>query len=456
MGSFIILDLILLALCTWAAFYFARKHKKNMHKEGWMYLYKTSFGIKVIDQIAKKYRSFLLPLQYVIITSGYFLMISMFSLLIKTLLIYITQSSDAPLAKVPAVFPLIPYFPQLFNLDSMFPPFYFFYFIVAIAIVAIAHEAAHGIIARLNNVRIKTTGIAFLGPFLGAFVEQDDKQMNKAPVKAQLAILAAGTFANVVMSVLFGIILIVFFALAFQSSGFIFDQYAFSVINTSDITGVANASIPGYLALTLGNTTKFVNASGSAYLEQGALVYAYDDAPAFRAQLARTIIAIDNQPMTSYQTLSTALTNAQPDETSTVTTLTTEGIEETKTVTFQERNGKAYLGIVSVPYQSKGLIGRWYNFITLVKNPSIYYTSSLPGAQFIYDLLWWIVIINMLVALFNMFPAGMLDGGRFLYLTVLGLTNSKKLAHGSFALCTYILYGVVIVMMLKWVWVIIG
>lgn len=453
--EFIILDLTLLVICTCFAFYFARKHKDKMHKEGWMYLYKTSFGIKIIDQIAKKYRTFLLPLQYVIITSGYLLMSGMIYLLIKTLVIYLAQSSDAPLAKVPAVFPLIPYFPELFNLDSVFPPFYFFYFIVAIAIVAIVHEAAHGIIARLNNVRIKTTGIAFLGPFLGAFVEQDDKQMNKASTKAQLAILAAGTFANVIMSLLFGLLLILFFTLAFQPTGFIFDQYAFSVLNTSDITSVTNASIPGYLALTVGNTTKFVSASVSEYATPGILVYAYDDAPAFRAQLSRTILSINNQQMNSYEMLSTTLAQAKPGETITILGLTPEETEETKTLVLEERNGKAYLGIASIPYQSKGILGSWYNMVSLVKSPSLYYTSSFSGAQFIYDLLWWVVIINMLVALFNMFPAGMLDGGRFLYLTVLGLTNSKKLAHHSFAFCTYLLYGVVIVMMLKWTWVII-
>ena len=40
------------------------------------------------------------------------------------------------------------------------------------------------------------------------------------------------------------------------------------------------------------------------------------------------------------------------------------------------------------------------------------------------------MIINLLVALFNMLPLGFLDGGRFFYLTFLGLTGSEKVAKG--------------------------
>jgi hypothetical protein len=57
---------------------------------------------------------------------------------------------------------------------------YFTYWIVAIALVAIFHEGFHGIFARFYNIKIKSTGFGFLGPFLAFFVEQDDKQMQKA------------------------------------------------------------------------------------------------------------------------------------------------------------------------------------------------------------------------------------------------------------------------------------
>jgi len=110
------------------------------------------------------------------------------------------------------------------------PPFYFTYWIVIIAVIAITHEMAHGILMRLYNVKIKSTGFAFFPWFFpvfpAAFVEQDEKSMNKSTKFHQLAILSAGTFANVVTAALFLVILFGFFSLAFAPSGVVFDTYA--------------------------------------------------------------------------------------------------------------------------------------------------------------------------------------------------------------------------------------
>lgn len=452
--SFVVLDLTLLVLFSLFVFIFIHQRRSKLHKEGWMYLYKTSFGLQFIDKFAKKYSSLLHPTQYLIIFSGLALMFSMIALLVKTLFIYLAQTDSSPLAKVPAIFPLIPYFPELFNLDSVFPPFYFTYFIIAIAIVAISHEAAHGIIARLNKIRIKSTGFAFLGPFLGAFVEQDDKQMNKAPVKAQLAILAAGTFANVVMAVLFGIVLIIVFLLTFHPLGYQFDAYAYTALNTSDITTIANSSIPGYLALaTTAGTFYAQPVIYDSLAHNASLVLVYEDTPAFQAQLGTIITNVNGQPITSRATLVSVLEQTQPNQTITITTRTNT-TEQTTSLVLAERAGKSYLGIASLPYQAKGIIGSFYKLLSSFKEDHVVYQESFTGAQFIYDLLWWIVIINILVALFNMFPAGMLDGGRFLYLIVFSLSGSKKVGKFAFTIGTYFLLAVLAVMMVKWLFVI--
>ena len=69
-----------------------------------------------------------------------------------------------------------------------------------LAIVAIIHEFAHGIFMRKYKIHIKSTGFGFfpffLPVFLAAFVEQDEKSMNKASIFQQKAVLAAGTFAK--------------------------------------------------------------------------------------------------------------------------------------------------------------------------------------------------------------------------------------------------------------------
>lgn len=453
MVSFIVIDLTLLALFTLAVILFLYTHKKNLKREGLLYLYRTKLGLKFIETTSKKYVSILKPLQYLVILSGYILMVIMIYLLIKTLFFYFQQSADSPIAKVPAVFPLIPYFPQLFNLDSFFPPFYFAYFIIAIAIVAVSHEFSHGIFARLNKIKIHSTGFAFLGPFLGAFVEQDENQMNKAKKFPQLAILAAGTFANVLMALLFIILIAIFFSLAYSPQGIIFDSYATSVVSLSDI------QIPSEL-----NSSKElveISSDGITYLatpqllslalsKNASKIAVYDDAPAIRTGLKGAIIEADSMPIKSYEEFKSALEKHKPNEKITLKTYYNKNIS-TYEITLSERNGKAFLGVGIIPPRTSGFSGIWYKLISFVKDPNVFYVSKLEFADFIYDLLWWVIIINILVALFNMFPAGILDGGRFLYLTIWGITGKEKLGKFSLKIMTWLLLAVIALMMAKWV-----
>jgi len=203
MVSFIVYDLVFLVLFTIAAFLFFYKNKQNVKRQGWIFLYHSKVGLQFIDWVAKKFEKILRPMEYVVITSGYILMASIVWLLTFSVYRYVTLPIPEQLVNIPPIAPLIPYFPRLFNLDAFFPPLYFTYFLIALAIVAVSHEFAHGFFARLNGIKIKTTGLAFFGPFFGAFVEPDEKKMYKSKKFSQLSILAAGTFANVVLTVIF-------------------------------------------------------------------------------------------------------------------------------------------------------------------------------------------------------------------------------------------------------------
>ena len=70
---------------------------------------------------------------------------------------------------------------------------------IAIIIIMIVHEGAHGIVARAYKIKVQSTGLAFFGPILGAFVEPDIKQLEKASPKAQASVYAAGPFANFIL-----------------------------------------------------------------------------------------------------------------------------------------------------------------------------------------------------------------------------------------------------------------
>jgi len=85
------------------------------------------------------------------------------------------------------------------------------------------------------------------------------------------------------------------------------------------------------------------------------------------------------------------------------------------------------------------------------KEDHVYYEPKNDASLFIKDLLWWVFIINLLVALFNMLPVSALDGGRFFYLTILAITKSKKVAKKSFKMITYFILFLFLILMIKWV-----
>src|SRR3989344_5044752 len=223
--SFYIYDITFLILFSLAVGIFLYKRKHNLKREGIMYLYRTQVGIKFINYVGVKYKKTLRFLSFLAVISGYLLMITMMYLLGQLVYVYLFRPDVVQAIKIPPLIPLVPYLPDAFNI-SFLPPFYFTYWIIAIAVIAIFHEFAHGIIARRYGVEIKTTGFGFLGPFLAAFVEPDEKQMEQKTKFSQLAILASGTFANVVVTVITSLILLLFFIAAFTPSGIIFSSYA--------------------------------------------------------------------------------------------------------------------------------------------------------------------------------------------------------------------------------------
>ena len=206
MNLFTTIDLSLLVIFVIFISIFLYVKRKNLKKEGLLFLYKTTWGMRLIDKIGKKYKKTLGFLSYVSITVGYILMGAMLYLFGKIIYIYVAYPSIVRAIKVPPITPLIPYLPQAFKLDFL-PPFYFTYWIVILAVIAITHEFMHGIFMRRYNIKIKSTGFGFfpffLPIFLAAFVEQDEKSMDKSSPFNQMAVLSAGTFANVLTAILF-------------------------------------------------------------------------------------------------------------------------------------------------------------------------------------------------------------------------------------------------------------
>ena len=58
--NFIIYDLIFLAIFAILVAIFLHANRKNLKKEGLLFLYKAEWGIKLIDSVGKKYRGILM------------------------------------------------------------------------------------------------------------------------------------------------------------------------------------------------------------------------------------------------------------------------------------------------------------------------------------------------------------------------------------------------------------
>lgn len=465
MASFIVYDLVFLILFGIFAFYIIRKNKHNLKRQGWMFLYHTKVGIRLMQWSANKFEKILKPLSYVVIASGYALMISILWLIGKTVWTYVSLPIPDQLKNLPPIAPLIPYFPKLFNLESVFPPLYFTYFLVAIAVITISHEFAHGLFAKLWKIKVKTTGLAFFGPFFGAFVEPDEKKMNVAPKKHQLSILAAGTFANVVMFILFGLILWGFFAASFTADGVIFNAYAQSVVNVSDITHVGNISVTsialipsvaqeGLNQLKINGKTYFAPQQilTAEILGSNDQIIVFDDAPAIRENLVGAITSINGKDINTREDLSVALSELSVGESVSVTTIDSEKQVHSYEFEMGEKDGRAYMGIGFYSTEGSGFRGLVAKGIAKIRDPNVYYAATWDGdfAQFIYDMLWWVVMINILVALMNMLPVSILDGGRFFYLTILGITGSQKIAKKAYGLMGWLILLGLALMMGKW------
>ena len=81
-------------------------------------------------------------------------------------------------------------------------------FLLSLPIVLVMHEGAHGIVAALEKIKIKSGGFAvFIAVFAG-FVEPDEKEFEKAKKVSKMRVIGAGATANVIFALALGLLLL--------------------------------------------------------------------------------------------------------------------------------------------------------------------------------------------------------------------------------------------------------
>ncbi|MEM4318345.1 MAG: site-2 protease family protein [Candidatus Pacearchaeota archaeon] len=467
--KFILIDLILLTLFLLFIVIFLYKKREKLDREGIIYIYRTKWGLKLIEKVSK-HKKILNFLSYFSIIFGYMAIMASFILLLLSLKMMYSAIS---VPSAPPIAPVVPYFTSIFKIDFM-PPLYFTYWIIIILIIAISHEFAHGVFAMSSGIKIKSTGFGFLGPFIAAFVEPDEKTMQRKKIKNQLAILSAGSFANFIVTLLFVVILQLFFLAFYIPNGFIGYMMAIDQINLSSVKSIVigNQSF-SFSSLeelhdflipyknkaeneTKNETIKIKTENMTYFLDQQLLaqqekliknnvLIAYIDSPAYRENLTGPILEIDGKKIKNEKDIEAILLQKKPNESIEIKTE-----NKTYTIILAQHPKNSSRGFLGISFFKQSAITKIFFFTYPKLNPYLEYKPKNKAFDFVKDLLYWLVIIGISVALFNMLPFSFLDGGKTIYLTFLLIFKNKNAARKGYAFFSFIVILILIAMFVLW------
>ncbi|MHA1861567.1 MAG: site-2 protease family protein [Candidatus Ranarchaeia archaeon] len=267
----------------------------------------------------------------------------------------------------PGAQPIVPILPGINVRMSTLP-----YILVALLISLCAHELSHGIATIAERLPIKSAGIFLFIIFPGAFVEVDEKQINKRSPKSRMRIFTAGIFANL-LTALFVIGLIALLPLALA---------------------------PMYNADTALIITE---------IEPGA--------PADGVLVPYSIIyTINDTEIEDYAQFIQFMSMTKPNRTLTIST--NIGIFNVTTGALPTNSSRGYLGILT-------------NNLQYTPKPEFAFLSPLPPF-IISQTLFWTFLISISLGVINLLPFPLFDGDGFLkalldqYLPSTKLTIGKK------------------------------
>ncbi len=381
-------DLLLAILFFLCLLIFFFRHRSKFQVEGKVFaMYRTRLGLKLMNRISQFFPRVLKVIGVVGVVTGFVGMVLIFYLLVKGTfaLIFVPNA-------MPAVAPVLPgvKIPGL-------PVLSFLHWIIAIFLVAVVHEFSHGVFARLYNIKIKSSGFAFLGPILAAFVEPDEKQMAKKSKTAQLSVLAAGPFSNILLGLVF---LLIFSFLTGPLNAHIFET-----------TGViVGKTIEGYPASTLDVKVPF------------------------------TITSINGQKTADLLQFINATAKLQPQQQ--VELGTDKGTFTLMTAENPENKSKAYLGITNFDLDKK------VRDSVLAK-----YGKILPELfAWFHMLVFWMVAVNFGIGLFNLLPLGPVDGGRMFLVALQTMFKDEKKIKKIFVSVTFFCLLLIFINLVPYLW----
>jgi membrane-associated protease RseP (regulator of RpoE activity) len=276
------------------------------------------------------------------------------------------------------------------------------YGIIGIVVAVVVHEGTHGVIARRLKLPVKSTGVLFLLIIpIGAFVEIDEKEIQKSRFRDSGRIMAGGPGSNIIIALVALAILLLI------------------------VGGLVPATFNGVKVQTI-----ITGSPADMLHSQGHLV------------AGDVITAVNGTSISSVDQLSAYLNNTHPNETLVLTIdhAGQVGNYSIKLAKYPQTNiTKGFIGIAQ-SFSASDLTGIQHTYSSsFFKDPILYlvvpgifpqassvvpfssqlaglYSSSTLGAAW-YPLaltLFWIWFINVNLAFFNAIPLYPLDGGQAL------------------------------------------
>jgi len=303
----------------------------------------------------------------------------------------------------------------------------------ALIITIIIHEAGHGIVARVYNIRVDSTGIVlFLGLPIGAFVNIEREELNRATLKQKSAVLTAGPLNNMILA---GASLVALFIVVSTLSPLPPDPNApqFGVV----VMSVNPGSVAESAGIEPGSVVQNVAGHEVRSLE--------DLSKHLRSNLGGTVdvtwINKAGNSVTRAVTLPPAVEQGKGILGVTVTLLSPD--PQLVLDRYKSAFGANPLALLLPPTMQQGLVP--YSDMMAPK-----FESNVFGAAFapIANMLFWLWFINFNVGIFNALPIGPLDGGQLYGSLIEKRAKSKALAKNANMLLTLVMAAIVAVAIL--------
>lgn len=91
---------------------------------------------------------------------------------------------------------------EIFAIPGINPFIPLWYGLIGLIVTLVVHEGGHGVLARANDLKVKSLGLLYAIVPIGAFVEPDEDEIREASLRKRLRVFSAGPMVNVVVGLL--------------------------------------------------------------------------------------------------------------------------------------------------------------------------------------------------------------------------------------------------------------